>query len=175
MYKMLYLFVEGSHEREFFAELDEKIFKDKYNEIKIVPYRQETKEWIKNLLKSIKSMDADYIWFSDLNDSPCVSNRKGKLKEKYIDLDESKIIIVKKEIESWYLALMDNITCRKFRIKSSKVKNTDNIIKEQFDVLIPDGFDKISFIREILKSASIETTRERNTSFKYFIDKYRSG
>lgn len=172
---MLYLFVEGSHEREFFVELGEKIFKDKYDEIKLVPYKQETKEWIKNLLKSIKSMGAGYIWFSDLNDSPCVSNRKGKLKEKYIDLDENKIIIVKKEIESWYLALIDDITCRKFKIKPSKVKNTDNIIKEQFDVLIPNGIDKISFIREILKFASIEKARQRNKSFDYFVNKHCLG
>lgn len=175
MYKMLYLFVEGFHEREFFEKLGETIFKNKYNEIKIVPYRQEPKEWIKNLFKSIKSMEADYIWLSDLNDSPCISTRKGKLKEKYIDLDENKIIIVKKEIESWYLALIDNIAYTEFEIKPNKVKNTDNIIKEQFDSLIPDDIDKISFMREILKIASIETARQRNASFKYFIDKHCSG
>lgn len=175
MYKMLYLFVEGSHEMEFFEKLGEKIFKDKYNEIKVIPYRKETKEWIKNLLKSIKSKKADYIWFSDLNDSPCISTRKDKLKEKYIDLDENKIIIVKKEIESWYLALIDDIACMELEIKPNKVKNTDNIIKEQFDSLIPDDIDKISFMREILKIASIETARQRNKSFDYFIGKYCSG
>jgi len=79
--------------------------------------------------------------------------------------------VVKIEIESWYLALLDNNTCRKFKIKLSKIKNTDHITKEQFNALIPKKFDsRVDFMIEILDCASIETARQRNTSFKYFID-----
>jgi hypothetical protein len=172
MYKKLYLFIEGPHEKEFFARLGERIFKDKFDDIQLVPYSQESKEWIKKLLKSIKSMNANYIWFSDLNDAPCISKRKEKLREKFTDLDESKVIVVRKEIESWYLALLDGDSCKKFKINPYKFKDTDDIKKEQFDVLIPEKFDKISFMIEILDCASIETAKQRNTSFRYFIEKY---
>ena len=81
--------------------------------------------------------------------------------------------MAKIEIESWYLALLDDNACRRFKIRPGKIKNTAHITKEQFDALIPKKFDsRVDFMVEILECASIESAKQRNTSFKYFIDKY---
>lgn len=76
-----------------------------------------------------------------------------------------------KEIESWYLAGLDAQACKEFNIHN--VPETDSITKEQFDALIPEKFiSRIDFMLEILKVFSIESAKQKNMSFKYFIMKY---
>jgi hypothetical protein len=176
MYKKLYIFVEGVDDNRFFDRIAKILLMDKYNEIEIREYSQKTGEYINAFLKSIEKMGADYICQSDLDEAPCASKRKEKLIEKFSSFEESKIIVVKIEIESWYLALLDDNVCKRFKIKPSDIKNTDHITKEQFDMLIPRKFDsRVDFMVEILNCASIETARQRNTSFKYFVDKHCLG
>jgi hypothetical protein len=173
MYKKLYIFVEGDDDNRFFNRIVKNLFKNSYNEIEIREYSQKTSEYINAFLESIRKMGAEYICQSDLDNAPCASKRKEKVKEKFSSFEENRIIVVKTEIESWYLALLDDNTCRKFKIKLSKIKNTDHITKEQFNALIPKKFDsRVDFMVEILDCASIETAKQRNTSFKYFVDKY---
>jgi hypothetical protein len=173
MYTKLYIFVEGDDDDRFFNKIVRDLFKNKYDEIEIHGYSQKTGEYINAFLKSIGKMGADYICQSDLDEAPCASKRKERLKERFSGFEENRIIVVKVEIESWYLALLDDNACRRFKIRPSKIKNTDHITKEQFDALIPKKFDsRVDFMVEILECASIETAKQRNTSFKYFIDKY---
>jgi len=173
MYKKLYIFVEGDDDNRFFDRIVKSLLKNSYSEIEIHEYSQKTKEYINAFLESIRKMSAEYICQSDLDEVPCATKRKEKLREKFSSFEENRIIVVKIEIESWYLALLDDNTCRKFKIKLSKIKNTDHITKEQFNALIPKKFDsRVDFMVEILDCASIETAKQRNTSFKYFVDKY---
>jgi len=77
---------------------------------------------------------------------------------------------VRKEIESWYLAILDDGKCKEFGVPSFR---TDDVTKEQFNGLIPKKFDSgIDFMREILKSFDIEIAKRKNRSFKYFAEKY---
>ena len=56
--------------------------------------------------------------------------KKKKTQEKHPNIDKDKIIVVIKEIESWYLAGLDNKACKQLKIKN--FANTDNITKEKF-------------------------------------------
>jgi hypothetical protein len=171
MYKRLFIFVEGPDDDRFFNKIVKGLFKDRYNEIEILEYSRKTGEYINNFLKNIGKMGAEYICQSDLDEVPCATERKEKLKERFSGFEENRIIVVKIEIESWYLALLDDDACRKLRIKPSEIRNTDHINKENFNSLIPKRFDsRVDFMVEILNCASIETAMQRNTSFKYFID-----
>ena len=118
-------------------------------------------------------MKADYIVAADINHSPCVTQKKEALlskKFKHINIDN--IIIVIKEIESWYLAGLNESSRRELGIKSHKA-NIDELTKEQFDSLIPDKFNsRIVFMQEILKYFEIKTAAGNNKSFAYFTGKY---
>ena len=85
--------------------------------------------------------------------------------------DKDKIIVVIKEIESWYLAGLDNEVCRQLKINN--FADTDNVTKEKFNALIPKKFtSRIDFMLEILKNFSIEIAKQKNNSFRYFVEKY---
>ncbi|MHC4361138.1 MAG: hypothetical protein ACYSTN_10185, partial [Planctomycetota bacterium] len=84
--------------------------------------------------------------------------------------DINNVIVIVKEIESWYLAGLDSKNCKKLGIKV--FRKTDNITKEQFDKLRPRKFNsRIDFMIEILKRFSMETAKRKNKSFDYFIAK----
>ena len=116
-------------------------------------------------------MESDYIFVGDINTHSDEKSKKQELKNKYKKVDENSIIVVKKEIESWYLAGLD--------VKSSKalgvlyLHSTDDVIKEQFNSMVPNKFDsEIDFMKEILNHYSIETAKQKNESFNHFIKKY---
>jgi len=126
---------------------------------------------VDNFIKSIKAMGADYIYLTDINYSPCITAKKGDVKRKYKNIDIDKIAIVVREIESWYLAGLDNMVCKKLKINT--FNNTNDVSKEKFNTLIPKEFiSRIDFMLEILKNFSIAIAEHKNTSFQYFLKKF---
>ncbi len=129
------------------------------------------KEKMRDYIKTINSIRADYIFFTDINNSPCITDKKENIQRKFKFIDINKIVVVIKEIESWYLAGLDNDACNQLKIKC--IENTDSITKERFNNLIPRKFtSRIDFMLEVLKLFSIDEATRKNTSFKYFIEKY---
>lgn len=104
----------------------------------------------------------------DRNETPCITSKKELRTNKYSYLDSDRIIIVKEEIESWFLAGIDSELdqFKNFRIPS----NTDLITKEDFDKILKEHSidNKNNFLIEIGKNFNIELAAQRNTSFKYF-------
>ncbi len=171
MYKRLYVWVEGEDDRMFFDYVVRPILEEKYDYVETRKYKEEKKEKVNNFLKSIKAMNADYIFASDINANPCATAKKQKLKHTYKDIDEDTIIVVKRMIESWYLAGMNKKNSKKLGVPC--FNDTDDIIKKQFGKMIPKNFDsRIDFMTEILKCFSIDVAKQKNESFKYFIEKY---
>jgi hypothetical protein len=170
-YKILFIFVEGNDDKRFFNKIIEPKLQKKYDCVKMICCAELKKKKIENFIKSIKSMGADYkadyIYVKDINASPCVFEKKQKVKKHLNIIDEDKMIIVIKEIESWYLAGLDIKESKKFKIKNFSF--TDDITKEKFNTLINKKFDsRIDFMLEILKVYSIKTAIKKNKSFKYF-------
>jgi len=168
-YRKLYVLVEGDDDKRFFGKVIEPFIKKDYDSILKWEYSHQKKKSVVNFLKSIKSMKADYIYVSDIDNSPCTTSKKQNIKGFYKKvIDTNKIVAVIKEIESWYLAGL----CDKDSTKLLKkvFKTTDDITKEQFNRLIPKSFDsRIDFMLEMLKRFSLETAKKKNRSFKYFI------
>jgi len=171
-YKQLFFFVEGDDDERFF----ERIIKPKFEEkcdTKIFKYAQVKNTKVDNFLKSIKAQGAEYIFIADIDSAPCVKSKKQEIRNKFRNVDIDRIIVVIKEIEGWYFAGLDTTSSKELKIHSVSIKTTDNITKEQFNNLIPKKFDsRIDFMLEILKRYSIETAKQKNKSFKYFIEKY---
>ena len=170
-YKLLYVFVEGNDDERFFNRILSSKLQEKYSGVKIIKYAKLKKERVDNFIKSIEAMGADYIYLTDINDSPCVTAKKEGTHSKYKNIDNNKMIVVIKEIESWYLAGLDNKACKQLKIKN--FANTDNVTKEEFNALIPKKFtSRIDSMLEILKNFSIEIAKRKNNSFGYFVEKY---
>lgn len=170
-YKRLFIWVEGEDDIRFFNRIIKPIFHEKYNLVEVRPYAPLKREKVDNFLKSIKAMKADYIYVTDINDAPCVTRKKQEIQDKLRHTDGDRIIVVIKEIESWYLAGPSNTESKKFKFRP--FVSTDNITKEQFNNLIPKEFDsRIDFMLEILKDFSIEIAKQKNTSFRYFLEKH---
>jgi len=170
-YSRLFVWVEGEDDGKFFENVLQPKLQEKYDSVKIVKYATLKKEKIDNYIKSIKSMGANYIYVTDINDSPCVTAKKERIQAKFKNIDGDKIIVVIKEIESWYLARIDDKVCKKLKLRN--FDKTDNIRKEQFNTLIPKKFSsRIDFMLEILKNYSIENAKQKNRSFRYYIEKY---
>lgn len=168
-YKRLWILLEGNDDERFFLMVIKSIFEKTYDFVRPWQYAQEPERRIKNFLKSIKAMNSDYFFLADINHLPCVTAKKNIVKRKYgATIDSDNIITVVKEIESWYLAGLDEKASKELGI--STLSNTDNTIKEDFNNLIPKKFDsRIDFMAEILKRFSIATAKRKNKSFKYFM------
>lgn len=169
-YKRLFILVEGLNDKRFFDKIIKPNLKKKYDSVKVIQYANLKKEKLKGFLKSIAAMKADYLYVRDINNTPCVTEKKQKIQNKFRNIDKARIIVVIKEIESWYLAGLNDKNSKKCRIHF--LKNTEEISKEQFKELIPKKFNsEIDFRLEILKFFSIETAKQKNKSFKYFVNK----
>jgi len=169
-YSRLWILVEGNDDEKLVEKI-KPVFEKKYEFVQIWKYAQEPQKRIRGFLKSINSMRSDYFFLRDINQSPCITARKENVGNTYGPIiDLNKVVVVIKEIESWHIAGLDNKNCEDFGFEA--LDKTDGITKEQFNALIPKAFDsRIDFMQEILKRFSIETAKEKNTSFDYFMSK----
>jgi hypothetical protein len=169
-YRRMWVLLEGNDDERFFEKVIKPILSIRYDSVQAWKYTQETVKRTKNFLKSIGAMDSGYFFLRDINNSPCITAKKKSVKNKYRRIDINNVIVIVKEIESWYLAGLDSKNCKKLGIKV--FRKTDNITKEQFDKLRPRKFNsRIDFMIEILKRFSMETAKRKNKSFDYFIAK----
>ena len=174
-YRLLYIFVEGDDDERFFNTIAKPSLDGNNYWVEVRKYREGTPRWVNKFIRSIKSMrgniGADYIFTGDIDEVPCVTEKKENLKREYKRIEKNRIIIIIKEIESWYLAGVDESYCKRLRIPFKN--HTNDICKEDFCSLVPRRFDsKVDFMVETLKSFNITLAKTRNKSLRYFADKY---
>jgi len=169
-YKRLFLLVEGNDDERFFERVIKPRLEEKHDRVVLWKYAQVKNTKIDNFLKSIKAMGGGYIYIGDINRAPCVSGKKQEIQNKFKNIKIDRIIVVIKEIESWYLAGLDDTRSKELKIRI--FNTTDDVTKEQFNDLSNRVDSKIDFMLEILKRFSIETAREKNKSFRYFLEKH---
>jgi len=86
-------------------------------------------------------MGVHYVFVSDLDRFACYGLRRDQRKREYPCLDESQIVVVNREIESWYLAGLDEATCGQLGVPF--LQQTDGFTKERFTTCGPIGFATI--------------------------------
>lgn len=168
--KKLFIFVEGRDDKIFFTNVIQPMLYNKFNDFNVIEYAKCKPEYVKNYIKSIIGMHCEYIFIADINSDNCVIEKKKMLKKKYKNIDESKIYIVIKEIEGWYLAGLPDDKYEKLRIKY--IPDTNNLTKTTFNNEYVKKRNRIDFLMVLLKYFDVETAKKRNKSFKYFIEKF---
>ena len=171
VYKRLWVLIEGNDDERFFEGIIRPIFDNTYDSVRSWQYAQKQIKKVKNFLQAIKSMDSDYFFWGDINNMPCVTSKRNRIKKRYGSrIEINNVIIVVKEIESWYLAGLDDKSRKELGIRT--FRNTNNINKEDFNNLIPKRFDsRIDFMVEILKRFSVKIAKQKNKSFSYFMSR----
>jgi hypothetical protein len=171
-YNQIIVFIEGNDDERFFNRIIKPILERKYTIA--IPFRYSCKKKVKvnNYLKTIGCIEyVDYIFLTDINSAPCVSAKKESKLSKYVNIDKNKIIVVIKEIESWYIAGLNVKNSEKLGIQL--YNDTNNLTKEQFNKIIPKKYDdsRINFMQEILNSFQVRTAKKKNKSCEYFFNK----
>lgn len=169
-YRRLFIFLEGDDDERFFDRVIKPMYEQIYDHVQLWKYAQGKKQKVNAFLRSINDMRAEYLFVSDMDESPCVTDKKERRASEFEKLSEDRILIVCREIESWYLAGLNDEGCSQIGIPPSY--NTDRISKEQFDGMMPKKFvSRIDFMQEIMKVFDQKTALTRNTSFGYFMRK----
>lgn len=136
---------------------------------------------INNFIKSCNEIATDdYVFLADYDDctsdSECIEN----VKRRFSNLQEEKIVIVKKEIESWLIAGLPEEDCKKINHRickncvDGKVQPncTENIPKGCFYKLRPAGVDEDLYFKRKLKDFNLNRVGNKNSSLSIFVDKY---
>jgi hypothetical protein len=172
MNKRIFILVEGEDDVRFFGRIIKPLFASRYDSVEIFPYASIKREKVNNFLKSVRIMKNDYIFVADIDRERSVKNKKQILYYHFSNIERGSIVVVIKEIESWYYAGLTNESARSLDVPVLAV--TDDLTKEDFNNLIPRKFDsRIDFMFEILKYFSADAARLKNHSFGYFIQRYR--
>ena len=122
----LYIWVEGFDDEIFFQKVLCPLLEERYDYTRTIKYSGENLTWQNKFLNSIDTMKANYVFTADIDKAKCISTKKNSIKSRVTNIDESKIIVVIQEIESWYLAGLDDDSCKSLGIKFKD--NTTNLI-----------------------------------------------
>jgi hypothetical protein len=174
--KSLLILIEGDHDRIFFDKVIKPLLEKKYHPVLPRKYAELGKTSINTLINTFKENGNDYIFVTDIDKAKCISGKKQERVQEYSSIDDKqRIIVVKKEIESWYIAGLTDDKCNElgFEVSEDTCKSGKGAFKRLME---KSGFkSEKDFMQEILKSFDIETAKHRNISFKYFVDKYCLG
>lgn len=169
MQDRIYIFVEGNDDELFFKTIIAPMLEKQYRSVEIIKFAQMKKVKIEQFIFSINTLKFDYLLFSDIDYHRSVNQKKKYIKERFSNIDDELMYVVIKEIESWYLAGLNDSTCRELQI--SVFKNTNEVVKEEFNLLYHRKFkSRIDFMLEVLKNYSISTAIKKNDSFAFFAD-----
>ncbi|MCW5935490.1 MAG: hypothetical protein KIT45_14510 [Fimbriimonadia bacterium] len=172
--KFVWFLVEGDEDERFLTHFLDRLapkFHSIAVEYKMIQYAKKKSDDCLNTIRSLRGMDNDYFILMDKDQYPCCTHCKEVIRAKIgNEADDSRIIVVEKEIEAWYLAgfttspLIKNLTVP---------SDTNGVDKQRFEQLVKSK-TKLP-LREaknaMLKEYDIEQGRQRNRSLDYFLKK----
>ena len=175
--KKLYIIIEYDQDKEFFDTIIKPLIQKRYKIVKSWKYSRKDKDSVNKRIASIKEDGDDYIFVTDMEKIQCIPGKKQERMTEFNSIDEkSRIMIVIRKIESWYTAGLSDVKYKEFGLipptdtsKSGKGLFKKLLIKRRLESKL---ISEIDFMREILKDFDIVTAKQRNTSFRYFIEKY---
>ena len=170
-YRRLWLLVEGNDDERFANAILVPEFRHAYADVQIWQYSQRSISDRANLLKVIQIAGDDYILLCDLDEFPCVTSKKESMKSALpLPIPDARIAVVVKEIESWYLAGLDESALQALGIANAS--RPDEVVKEEFDALVGGKINHTNAMIEILKLYKLSVALRRSPSFGYFARKH---
>jgi hypothetical protein len=169
--RRLFIFLEGSDDERFFTRIVVPNIVSRYRSVEIILYACAKNIKVSKYLRSISRRGHDYILAGDIDEEHSIASKKSYLLTRFNNLDPDQIVIVIKEIESWYLAGLDRKNSGELGLKH--LRTTDFVTKEDFNSWIPSQYiSRITFMNSVLSRFSPEIAQEKNRSFHFFTRKY---
>lgn len=174
-YRRLFLFVEGDDDERFFRSVVLPLLRSSYEDIQFVKFRALKKEKIRGFVRSIASMQADYILVHDLDRHPCATAAKDQVLRTLPYLDPDRVHIVKAEIESWYCAgIPETHPWRSLAV--GRCADTSTVTKEAFETaVLQAGQPKLPAMLALLEGFDLEAAKNRNESLRRFVRRFTSN
>ena len=165
--RRLFIFVEGNDDQRFFNRIVRPLVESGYASVEIIMYASMKSVNVCRFVRSITAMDYDFILCSDIDQERNVRAKKMELKTRFCPIDDDRIVVIIQEIESWYLAGLDEKAQKRYSLRP--YRGTNHITKEIFNRMIPRFYtSRIAFMAEILDHFESEVAQEKNRSFRYF-------
>lgn len=169
--RRLFIFVEGSDDQRFFSRVIVPLLEGDYSSVEIITYACMKSVKVCRFVRSITAMDHDFILCGDIDQERNVKAKKAVLKSRFCILSNDRIVVIIQEIESWYLAGLDDRSQRRLSLRS--YRSTNHITKELFNRMIPRSYtSRIAFMADVLDLFSFEVALETNRSFRYFSTRF---
>jgi hypothetical protein len=162
--KALFL-VEGDDDKKFFERIISPQIKKYYQDVLIRKHIGWTINERTTMISDFQKKSADIFVISDFDKSSCITNKIDKVRTDYNIPVEVKIFIVKKEIESWYLAGINDFLLNKHSIQ--EFNDTENLSKKFLNTLSKRNGSLLEFKLKILNNYSLKTGISKNSSLKY--------
>ena len=169
-YRRLWLLIEGADDIRFCEAVVKPAFGTTYNHVATWEYSRRKPSERARFLRGIGLSNADYLLFRDIDERPCVTVTKEKITNKFAGLTQDRIVVVRREIEAWYLAGLDEASWRDLGL--DRVRNVDEVTKEQFDRMVGGKVNHTNAMVDILRRYDVEVARQRSPSFRYFWQKH---
>ncbi len=178
MCKTIYLILEGDDDIRFFDKIISPLIIDHGCTIVYSKQSMRKKKNCGRFLQAIENMNEwDYLYAKDIDVFPCAKSRKEHIMDELSGkIDVDKILIVAKVIESWYLAGVSDRTMRSLGVTPENIRkikrSTDHIDKAKFYEFFPSSKAQSEIMITLLNNYDIETAKQRNKSFNYFVSKF---
>jgi hypothetical protein len=169
--RRLFIFVEGSDDVRFFETIIKPRFEHAFDSVELITFACTKSVKVDRFIRGINAMHHSYIIVTDIDLESSVHAKKNVILSRFNEADYQNIMVIIQEIESWYLAGIDDGGAKALGIHAPA--RTDFVTKEHFLRLIPHFYpSKIAFMIQVLKHFSLSTAVEKNKSFRFFIEHY---
>lgn len=173
----LYLLVEGPDDQRFFqSEIIDRTIKQLYRTVHVITWTNEPRDDLVNLVSGIIRNEGHYIFLLDKDSAfVCLEAVRQYALQRCPNINSSRILIVIREIESWYLAGIDSSLATRFDL--SIPADTSDLAKSRLEQVARTlkFASPADFMVEILKTFSITNARGRNASFDRLLNRYLFG
>jgi hypothetical protein len=169
--KRLFIFLEGTDDVRFFEHIIRPRFLHAYESVDLITYASTKSVKLDRFIRGINAMHHDYIVVADIDQEPGVAAKKKVIMSRFTGADYQRIMIIIMEIESWYLAGLDKDNAGAVGVHDHET--TDFVTKELFNKWIPRAYpSRIAFMIEVLRHFSLTVAKEKNKSFRYFLEHF---
>ena len=169
-YRSLFLLVEGRDDARFCREVLIPIFRRTFHDVRTWEYSRKKPSKTIDFIRNIGYMNANYILFGDMDRHPCVTSTKEDITAQFPVLSWNRVVVIRRMIEAWYLAGLSEASHRDLAL--DRVRNIEEITKDQFNNLVGGSDEHSNSMIEILKYYDVEVARRRSRSFRYFWQKH---
>jgi hypothetical protein len=167
----LFILVEGNDDQRFFSRIIRPLFLHEYASVELISYASMKSAKVCRYIKGLMALRYDFIVVADIDQEPTVHHKKKVLMARFCNLHPDRVMVIVKEIESWYLAGLDDHASTVIGVR--RLEHTDFLTKEHFNRWIPRQYNsRIAFMVDCLQHFSIPVAIEKNKSFHYFIRHY---